>query len=60
VFWSHRAHLDGGMKCESCHGEVSKMETVSAAMNITTMAGCVDCHKRNDASTGCQFCHSGK
>lgn len=60
VFWSHRAHLEGGMKCESCHGEVSKMETVSAAMNITTMAGCVDCHKRNDASTGCQFCHSGK
>jgi len=60
VFWNHRSHLEAGMKCESCHGEVAKMDTVAAVTNVTTMAGCVDCHKKNDASTGCQFCHSGK
>jgi len=60
VFWNHRSHLEAGMKCEACHGEVAKMEVVTAATNATTMAGCVNCHKKNDASTGCQFCHSGR
>ena len=60
VFWNHRSHLEAGMKCEVCHGEVAKMEVVTRATNVTTMAGCVDCHKKNEASTGCQFCHSGK
>jgi hypothetical protein len=60
VFWNHRSHLEAGMKCEACHGEVGKMEVLTAATNVTTMAGCVDCHKKNEASTGCQYCHSGK
>jgi class III cytochrome C family protein/cytochrome c7-like protein len=60
VFWNHRSHLEVGMKCEACHGEVRKMEVLTAATNVTTMAGCVDCHKKNEASTGCQYCHSGK
>jgi len=60
VFWNHRSHLTAGMKCEMCHGEVAKMDVLTSATNVTTMAGCVDCHKKQDASTGCQFCHSGK
>jgi len=60
VFWNHRSHLEAGMKCEACHGEVTKMEVMTAITNVTTMAGCVDCHRKNEASTGCQYCHSGK
>lgn len=60
VYWNHRLHLEAGMKCEMCHGEVSKMDTLTQATNVTTMAGCIDCHRKNDASTGCQYCHSGK
>jgi hypothetical protein len=60
VFWNHRSHLESGMKCEACHGEVRKMDVLTATTNVTTMAGCVDCHRKNDASTGCQYCHSGK
>jgi hypothetical protein len=60
VFWNHRAHLEAGMKCEMCHGDVSKMELLKSVTNVTTMAGCVDCHRKNEASTGCQYCHSGK
>jgi len=60
VFWNHRSHLEAGMKCEACHGEVEKMEVLTAATDVTTMAGCVNCHKRNNASSGCQFCHSGR
>jgi len=60
VFWNHRSHLEAGMKCEACHGDVGKMEVMTAVTNVTTMAGCVDCHRKNEASTGCQYCHSGK
>lgn len=60
VFWNHRSHLEAGMKCAACHGDVAKMEVLTAATNATTMAGCVDCHRKNDASTGCQYCHSGR
>ena len=60
VFWTHRSHLEAGMKCEACHGEVRKMEVLSATTNVTTMAGCVDCHRKKDASTGCQYCHAGR
>jgi len=60
VFWNHRSHLEAGMKCDSCHGEVSRMPVLKRATNVTTMAGCVECHRKNDANTGCQYCHPGK
>src|ERR1700680_3076596 len=28
VNWTHRKHLDAGMKCETCHGQVAQMETM--------------------------------
>jgi hypothetical protein len=60
VYWNHRSHLEAGMKCEMCHGQVSQMDVMGRASNVTTMEGCVDCHRKNDASTGCQYCHSDK
>jgi hypothetical protein len=60
VFWNHRSHLEASMKCEMCHGNVSNMEIVTAATNVTTMSGCVECHRKENAGTGCQYCHSGK
>jgi hypothetical protein len=60
VYWSHRTHLEAKVKCETCHGAVSEMEVMGKATNVTTMGGCVDCHKRNEASTGCVACHEGQ
>ena len=60
VYWSHRAHLEAKLKCEMCHGTVSAMEVTEKVTNVTTMGGCVDCHKRNEASTGCVTCHEGR
>jgi Cytochrome c7 and related cytochrome c/Class III cytochrome C family len=60
VYWNHRAHLEAGMKCEMCHGEVSEMKVMTKVTNVTTMEGCIDCHRKNDASTGCQYCHADK
>lgn len=60
VFWNHRSHLEAGTKCERCHGDVRNMEILTTATNVTTMAGCVECHREENASTGCQYCHPGK
>ena len=57
VFWTHRAHLNAGVRCESCHGPVSQMETMAKVTNVTTMEGCVSCHRERSAGTGCGFCH---
>ena len=60
VYWNHRAHLEAKMTCEMCHGQVAEMEVMTKVSNVTTMAGCIDCHRKNDASTGCQYCHADK
>lgn len=60
TYWNHRSHLDAGVKCETCHGQVAKMDVMENVTNVTTMAGCVDCHKQMKAGTGCEFCHEGK
>jgi hypothetical protein len=60
VYWSHRPHLAAGVTCESCHGQVSEMDVVTRATNVTTMQGCMDCHKVRKVSTGCNFCHDDK
>jgi hypothetical protein len=57
VYWNHRLHIQAGTKCESCHGRVAEMDTMKLATNVTTMQGCVDCHKERDAPVGCGTCH---
>ena len=58
VNWSHRRHLDAGMKCEMCHGDVSQMSVMTNVKSVTTMVGCLDCHKLHNAKTTCTTCHS--
>jgi len=60
VYWSHRAHLDAGLHCEDCHGQVAEMDVVTKVKDVTNMQGCVDCHRHKHAETGCEFCHEGK
>ena len=60
VYWNHRSHLEAKMSCEMCHGQVDQMEVMTRISDVTTMAGCIDCHRKNDASTGCRFCHADK
>ncbi|MCU1297406.1 MAG: hypothetical protein JWO91_1684 [Acidobacteriaceae bacterium] len=60
VYWSHRTHSEAGLKCESCHGQVDQMDVVARTTNVTTMGGCVDCHRQKEASTGCKACHESQ
>jgi hypothetical protein len=60
VYWSHRSHLEAGLKCEDCHGRVADMDVIAKWKDVTTMQGCIACHRQNKAETGCEFCHAGK
>jgi hypothetical protein len=60
VYWNHRSHLEAKMTCEMCHGQVAELEVMTTVSNVTTMAGCIECHRKNDASTGCRYCHADK
>jgi Cytochrome c7 and related cytochrome c len=60
VYWNHRSHLEAKMTCAMCHGQVAELEVTAKVTNVTTMAGCIDCHRKNDASTGCRYCHADK
>jgi hypothetical protein len=60
VYWSHRAHREAKMTCNMCHGQVAAMEIMTKVSSVTTMAGCIECHRKNDANTGCRYCHADK
>ncbi len=58
VRWNHRTHLEAGMKCERCHGQVAQMDVMAEATIVASMFGCLDCHDKNNARTGCNTCHN--
>jgi Cytochrome c7 and related cytochrome c len=58
VTWTHRKHVEAGVKCEMCHGQVSQLDTMSETTSVTAMAVCIACHAENKAPTTCQTCHA--
>lgn len=60
AYWNHRAHLSASLQCEACHGQVAQMDAVAKVTNVTTMDGCIACHREKGAGTGCGFCHEEK
>lgn len=58
VTWSHKAHLDAGAQCETCHGDISQAEAVSETTSVLAMATCISCHQARQAATECVACHA--
>lgn len=58
VEWSHRAHLDSGTQCQTCHGDISQAEVVSETRAILAMATCISCHEARAAKNECVTCHA--
>lgn len=58
ITWNHRKHLDAGMQCVMCHGEVGELDRMMQKTSVTTMASCISCHEANDAERTCQTCHA--
>ena len=58
VSWSHRAHLDSGTQCDTCHGDIGQAEAVSETKAILSMATCIGCHQARGAVAECVTCHA--
>lgn len=44
AFFSHEAHVNVGVGCESCHGRIDQMEVVYQKEPLS-MSWCLDCHR---------------
>lgn len=44
VFFDHRPHVNSGILCQTCHGEVQTMNVVYQTMSMR-MGNCLGCHR---------------
>jgi hypothetical protein len=67
AYFDHRPHVNSGILCQTCHGEVQAMEIVYQTMSMR-MSNCLGCHRspRNALPAGsdiaegpehCYACH---
>jgi hypothetical protein len=57
VEFNHKTHLDGGAKCETCHGPVSTRDHLWRETDLS-MGGCFNCHRTTGGNTTCATCHN--
>lgn len=43
VYFSHQAHLQSGVNCETCHGDIGQM-TITRPVVKMDMGWCLNCH----------------
>jgi hypothetical protein len=58
VNWTHRKHLEAGLKCQMCHGQVQELDRMAENTSVTTMGVCLKCHQDHGAPVVCSTCHS--
>jgi hypothetical protein len=56
VHFAHYPHIQKGVQCAECHGDVPKMLVVQRVAPLT-MGWCVTCHQQRKAPTDCLTCH---
>lgn len=67
AYFNHSVHVNKGIQCESCHGNVREMEEVRQ-VKAFTMTACLDCHRNpekflpylknvNKGPENCAACH---
>jgi hypothetical protein len=44
VYFDHRPHVNAGIACQSCHGEVQSMTVLTREMSMR-MSNCLACHR---------------
>lgn len=44
VYFSHMAHVNRGISCVECHGQINEMQTVYQAKPLS-MSFCLECHR---------------
>lgn len=73
AYFNHSVHVNKGIDCANCHGDVSGMEVVEQVKDFS-MKACLDCHRNpdkiitkivpgkmksqiNNGPTNCSTCH---
>jgi hypothetical protein len=54
--FKHSAHIQAGIPCSTCHGDVGRMNQVVQTRSLN-MGDCVACHRLEGAPTECATCH---
>lgn len=49
AYFNHSAHINAGVGCISCHGDVTQMEEIMLVKPLS-MSWCLNCHKNPDAN----------
>jgi hypothetical protein len=44
VYFNHSVHVNRGVSCVECHGQINEMDTVAQAKSLS-MAFCLECHR---------------
>ena len=60
VHFPHMRHVNAGVACQTCHGQVQEMTVIEErdpAWGGDNMGWCVSCHVENDVSRDCTVCH---
>jgi len=68
VQFQHRAHINAGFECQTCHGPVEDMDKIYMIEDTRwwpwllptktlEMGWCIDCHRDNGATQDCIACH---
>jgi len=58
ITWSHTPHLEAGVACGACHGDVAALDTLAMTTSVTAMASCIGCHEARAVATTCATCHA--
>jgi hypothetical protein len=56
VFFKHSCHVNHGLDCSVCHGDVWSQVQMRPALQMK-MKACTDCHRTSGAKITCTACH---
>jgi hypothetical protein len=56
VKFIHGPHVQAGVQCATCHGDMTQQTVAERKVNIT-MGFCVQCHRQKNVSVDCVTCH---
>jgi c(7)-type cytochrome triheme protein len=57
---NHKVHVDKGIKCSTCHGDLSKVQVATRENALPVMDTCLECHNGVNAPKECRTCHLTK
>lgn len=57
VHFPHMRHINAGVSCQTCHGQVEEMGVIREVNQPLSMGWCVSCHVEQGARRDCTVCH---